>query len=265
MGTLGMLETKTEVRRSDKVTEADYKKAVEKFVSEERPVSNNKYVNSLNETIMSRARKPLSFEDAVRLKKIRVPLAEGLPLFAGLCLLVKTKDGNNELLTFPPGYVGKNPTHNDILRSWKSENPDAAISSGKIDTNELEKDGIFPHAYIVESTVGRELIITDEQGINDIKLMELLSKIINTYGIVNVFNATNDRRIDAINAFPLREKQIDDYVSALSTVLSPHKLKWYREIAERFYLLKDPAVTENPAIAARLQELEEIANKIRRQ
>lgn len=259
-----MLETKTEQRGSDEVTETDYKKAVEKFVTTEWPISNNKYLNNLNETIKSRARRPLTFEEAQLLKKVRVPQAEGMPLFAGMCLLVRTKDGDSELLTFAPGYVRKNPSHRDILESWKLQTSDVTTSLDKISINELEDNGTFPHAYLVESTAGRELIVTDQQGVSEMELMKLLSKAIENYGIVNVFNATNDRRIESINTFPMREKQIDDYASALSTVLSPHKLKWYREIAERFYLIQDPVVTENSSIVARLHELEEIANKLRR-
>ena len=109
----------------------------------------------------------LNYTKSLSYKEYMLPMIEGLPFFSKMCLVYEDLEGKPVLMLQNKEYMDNSrtkPIHEDIYDSWEKcskEKPDS-------DEANLFKRlrprgmGLSPlHGYVVESTEGRQLVISD--------------------------------------------------------------------------------------------------------
>lgn len=231
-------------------------------------ISENPYAREFAYDMEKRLPNKLTDEgSAEKLKKVRLPSMKGLPVVTSMCLVTTTPDGKAVIMLPERQYITKaSYIHEDIWDTWekaKKTTPEDSKSTLFEKLNKTVSRENMLHGYIIESTEGRQLVISDDRGQEIEQVADVLRQCREQYEIPILVNMAKDSIVEIVNARSAVDQLIEDNIKALSDLITPHSLERYKRYAQMKYIEGNPKFKEMNQMSQWMDEIETIANKKR--
>jgi hypothetical protein len=210
----------------------------------------------------------MAYEDAMKFKNYRLPVMEGLPIVVAMCLVYEDEAGNPMIMLKRKEYIDPEKTmiHEDIYDSWEAESKQRPESENAKLFKKLRPrgTGLAPiHGYVVESTEGRQLILSDNNSIDKERVGSLSRKAGLEYGVKKVIDGEGSKIMELSAADVTNMKYLNDNISSLKGIISDRSLRIYKNLAEKLYLKHEETIDRDSQKWNFVKDMEKIADNVR--
>jgi len=211
----------------------------------------------------------ISYDEALKFKKTRVPSMQGLSIISSMCVIYEDYSGDPVIMLPDRDFLPRRHfTHEDIYESWKGRsvadpNGERSKLFEKLRQPYIKNTAL--NGYIIESTAGRQLVISNNNGVDTEKVYMQLNKIKFDYGLDIAIDTSSEPETKTVANRLYTEVHIENNADFLRGVISDKSLSRYRRLIDHLYNLKDGVVVENSQNFNFVKEMDELASKIRMQ